>query len=175
MTSAANISSKSFSARPLHEQFLRVCTRALDKAIVELQREYDEFKVNVPIYSVNGDGTVDVKIGLKEGVNSRSVYEVLMKDISSGVAEYRRVGLLRAVPGRIWDNRFGAMDEARMLEQERAAADSTADNAAGQPEDDVVEEGNAFLSATTFQIMSGANEIVPGLLIREMKIDREKQ
>lgn len=175
MTSAANISSKSFSARPLHEQFLRVCTRALDKAIVELQREYDEFKVNVPIYSVNGDGTVDVKIGLKEGVNSRSVYEVLMKDISSGVAEYRRVGLLRAVPGRIWDNRFGAMDEARMLEQEKAAADSTADNAAGQPEDDVVEEGNAFLSATTFQIMSGANEIVPGLLIREMKIDREKQ
>ena len=175
MTSAANISSKSFSARPLHEQFLKVCTRALDKAIVELQRDYDEFKVNVPVYSVNGDGTVDVKIGLKEGVNSRSVYEVLMKDVSSGVTQYKRVGLLKAIPGKIWDNRFGAMEEAIMLEQEGVAEDSTADNTARQPEEDSVEAGNAFLDATTFQIMSGANEIVPGLLIREMKIDREKQ
>ena len=146
-----------------------------DKAIVELQREYDEFKVNVPVYSVNGDGTVDVKIGLKEGVNSRSVYEVLMKDVSSGVTQYKRVGLLKAIPGKIWDNRFGAMEEAIMLEQEGVAEDSTADNTARQPEEDSVEAGNAFLDATTFQIMSGANEIVPGLLIREMKIDREKQ
>ena len=180
MTSAENVSSKTFSMKPLQEQFLKVCTRALDKAIVELQREYDEFKINVPIYAVNDDGTVSVKIGLKEGVNEKSTYEVLMKDMSSGVTKYVRVGMLKPVAGKIWDNRFGAEEEARMLEEDRKAAEEAA--AQGDTEAPAeaavaevetaaeLEEGNPFLGSTTFEIVSGAGKIMPGLLIREVKI-----
>lgn len=180
MTSAENVSSKTFSARPLQEQFLKVCTRALDKAIVELQREYDEFKINVPIYAVNDDGTVSVKIGLKEGVTEKSAYEVLMKDMSSGVTKYVRVGMLKPVAGKIWDNRFGAEEEALMLEEDRKAAEEAAaqGNAEAPAEAAVaeaettaeLEEGNPFLGSTTFEIVSGAGKIMPGLLIREVKI-----
>ena len=77
-TMASIVSSKYFSNKSKDEQMFVACTRAVDKAIVQLQREYEEFKVNVPIYRVNPDGTVDVQIGLKEGVNNRSTYEVLM-------------------------------------------------------------------------------------------------
>ena len=186
MTSAENVSSKTFSQKPLQEQFLKVCTRALDKAIVELQREYDEFKIKVPIYAMNEDGTVSVKIGLKEGVTENSTYEVLMKDMSSGVAEYVRVGMLKPVAGKIWDNRFGALEEAQMLEADRKAAEEeaaesgagTADGnaavaeaaAAEAAETAELEEGNPYMDATVFEITSGANKIYPGLLIREVRI-----
>lgn len=180
MTSAENVSSKTFSARPLQEQFLKVCTRALDKAIVELQREYDEFKINVPIYAVNDDGTVSVKIGLKEGVTEKSAYEVLMKDMSSGVTKYVRVGMLKPVAGKIWDNRFGAQEEAMMLEEDRRSAEeAAAQGSASAPAEAAVAEaeavaemeaGDPFLGSTTFEIVSGAGKIMPGLLIREVKI-----
>lgn len=186
MTSAENVSSKTFSQKPLQEQFLKVCTRALDKAIVELQREYDEFKIKVPIYAINDDGTVSVKIGLKEGVTEKSAYEVLVKDMSSGVAEYVRVGMIKPVAGKIWDNRFGALEEAQMLEADRKAAEEeAAESGAGTDEgteaaaeatvaeaEEVteLEEGNPYLDATVFEITSGANKIFPGMLIREVKI-----
>lgn len=167
MTSAQNVSSKTFSSRPLQQQFLKVCTRALDKAIVELQRSYDEFRVNVPLYSVNEDGTVEAKIGLKEGVNSRSRYEVLMPDMSSGVTRYVRVGMLKPVPGRIWDNRFGALDEAEMARTDREEG--------VQGEASGTEEGNAYLTSTRFEVISGSGKITPGLLMREVRVDIDRQ
>lgn len=176
VTSAENLSSKTFSRKPLQEQFLKVCTRAIDKAIVELQREYDEFRVNVPIYAVNDDGTVEVKIGLKEGVNENSRYEVLMPDMSSGVTRYKKVGMLKPVPGKIWDNRFGALEEAEMLKADRAEAEASGSEeelAAVEAAEDADGEGDAYLTSTTFSIISGANAITTGLLIREETIKAE--
>ena len=43
MTSAGNLASKSF-AKSKESQMLKVCTRAIDKSIVQLQRDYDELK-----------------------------------------------------------------------------------------------------------------------------------
>ncbi len=177
-TSAENVSSKTFSLRPRSEQFLRVCTRAVDKAIVELQREYDEFKVNVPIHEINEDGTVSVKIGLKEGVNKKSRYEVLMKDASSGVIEYKKVGMLAPIEDKIWDNRFGAQEEAEMkkADQELAAAEGAeAAPAKKEKGEEAAEEGgNPFLGATVFKVIEGQRNIMPGLLIREAKIANVK-
>ncbi len=182
-TSAENLASKTFALRPRSEQFLRACTRAVDKAIVELQREYDEFKVNVPIYKVNEDGTVDVKIGLKEGVNKKSKYEVLMKQQNKdGVIEYKKVGVIAPVDGKIWDNRFGAAEELEMLkadkeaaaaDAEKTSAESTETAQAEQTDDD--ESGNPLLGATTFKVLEGQKDIMPGLLTREVKIAREKK
>ena len=163
-TSAANLSSKYFAEQPKSEQMLKVCTRAIDKSIVELQREYEDFKVNVPIYRINEDGTVDIQIGLKEGVNEKSEYDVLMPvEDEMGRVTYTKVGQVRPVKGQIWDNRFGAMEDAAAL-----AADKDA------KADDDAEGGNAYLNATTFKATSGAHRIVPGCVVREVTIKRSK-
>ncbi len=161
-TSAANLSSKSLSNKPKEAQMLKVCTRAIDKSIVELQREYDEFKVNVPIGNINTDDkTVEVPIGLKEGINEKSQFDVLMKEQNEdGSYTYNKVGKIQPIKGRIWDNRFGALEEAQALAEDGAKGDG--------------EGGNAMLTATTFKILDGANKIVPGCLVREVTIKRTK-
>lgn len=158
--SADNLASKSFSKKTKEEQMLKVCARAVDKAIVELQRSYEEFRVNTPIQAV-GKNTVDVQIGLKEGVNEKSVYEVLLPvEDENGKLTYRRVAQIKPIKGQIWDNRFGALDEAQEL------------IAAGKKNKI---EGNAFTDHTTFKILNGANQIIPGCVVREQTIKATKK
>jgi hypothetical protein len=143
---------------------LKVCTRAIDKSIVELQREYDEFKVNVPIMSISEDGkTCQIPVGLKEGVNEKSVYKAVMpvQDPETGEYTYKTIATLKPVKGQIWDNRFGAAEDAAAI---------AAGEAKGSEED---EAGNADLTATTFEITSGANNIMEGTLVREETIKRD--
>lgn len=159
-TSAANLSSKYFAEQSKEDQMLKVCTRAIDKSIVQLQRAYEIFRVNVPIYRINEDGTVDVQIGLKEGINEKSEFDVLMPvEDENGRITYEKVGRISPIKGKIWDNRFGALEDAKALEEDK---DAKADeDAAG---------GNAYLDATTFKVISGANRIMPGCLVREATI-----
>lgn len=168
MTSAGNLASKSF-AKSKEEQMVKVCTRAIDKSIVQLQRDFDEFKVNVPIYKINGDGTLDVQIGLKEGINSRSEFDVLMAvQDEAGRTSYEKVGRIEPIENLIWDNRFGADEDAAAQ-----AADSSAKKAnAAKADSEDAPLGNVALKATTFKIVSGANKIVPGCLVREVTIKR---
>lgn len=168
-TSAANLSSKNFASSSKEKQILRVCTRAIDKSIVELQRSYDEFKVNVPLYKINEDGTVDVQIGLKEGVNAKSQFDVLIPvETEDGRTTYEKIGKLQPIEGRIWDNRFGADEMAasasgnQMGKNEHKSADGETDEAVG----------NVTLNASSFRVLSGANKIVPGCLVREVTIKR---
>lgn len=167
-TSAGNLASKSLAKKTKEEQMLKVCTRAVDKAIVELQREYDEFKVNVPLYRVNEDGTVDVQIGLKEGINPRSRFDVLMPvEDENGRVTYKKIGRLKPIEGRIWDNRFGADEDAAALAADRAEGVKTTP----RNEDD---QGDASLDASTFEVLAGVQKIVPGALVREETIRRDK-
>lgn len=153
-TSAENVSSKSMTKLSKSEQMKKVCARAIDKSIVQLQREYDEFKVNVPIENVDMERrTVKVPIGLKEGINAKSKFTVLLKvQNEDGSYSYEKVGKLQPLKKRIWDNRFGALDEVPAK-----GADNT-----------------AHLGATTFRVLEGANKIVPGCLVRESTIKRAK-
>lgn len=161
-TSAGNMSSKYFVTKSKADQMLKVCTRAIDKSIVQLQREYDEFKVNVPIYSINDDGTVDVQIGLKEGVNLKSEYDILMPvEDENGRLSYQKIGSMRPVKDKIWDNRYGAMEDAEALASDKSAK-----------ADEDAADGNAYLDATTFKVLSGANRITLGCLVREATIKR---
>lgn len=172
ITSASKTTSKSFAKKSKAEQMITLCARAVDKSIVELQREYEDFKVNVPIYRVNEDGTVDVQIGLKEGVNSKSVYEVLMPTIDeNGNSSFKKIGTLSPVEGKIWDNRFGALEEATELEQELKENPKSKAKA-----DESAEEGNVHLDATTFKAnpTSNADNFI-GCVVREAKIKTEKK
>lgn len=122
--------------------FRKVLARAVDKNIMNLQKNFDQFKVKVPVNDVDG-AYVTARIGLKEGVSPKSKYEVLVPvlDEATGRISYNRKGVLRPEPKKIWDNRYMAGEE------EAAGAD---------------------LNATTFKIVSGTG-ILPGMLIREMK------
>lgn len=121
------------------DMFLKVCTRAVDKSISNLQKAFDEFKVFTPLVSTE---PLYAYIGLKEGVDEDSRYEVLERSLEeNGRTAYNRVGVIKPVKGKIWDNRFMAADDH--------------------------EEGSD-LKYTTFKKVSGG-DFYPGMLIREIK------
>lgn len=127
----------------------KVCTRAIDKNVVELQRKYEAFKVKVPIIEIASDGTILAPIGMKEGINSSSKFEVLERyQTESGRMGYRRVGTLAPVKDKIADNRFMAVEEKAK---------------------------NADLSYTSFRVVSSVRPIYPGMLIREIKYSGTNQ
>ncbi len=117
----------------------KACQRALDENVADLQKKYEQFKIKAPIESVEPD--IKVRIGMKEGITSESRFEVLEAQDDNGRIVYKRVGTIRPVPSKIWDNRFMAAEE----------------NAYG-----------ADFGATTFKKESGG-DFYPGLLVRQIK------
>ena len=121
------------------DMFLKVCTRSIDKSISELQKSFDEFKVYSPLISTS---PLYAYIGIKEGVDEDSKYEVLEKTVNdNGRIEYKRVGIIKPMPGKIWDNRFMAIDD---------------------------KTENSDLEYTTFEKVSGG-DFYSGMLIREIR------
>lgn len=89
----------------------KVLNRALDKSIVKLQHEHEVFRVKSAVYEIK-DGEVTVQIGMKEGVDEKSRFEVLECYVDDKQrTTYKRVGIIRPVPGAIWDNRYMAVEE----------------------------------------------------------------
>ncbi|MDD4847873.1 MAG: hypothetical protein PHR53_03790 [Bacteroidales bacterium] len=125
-----------------NEELIRkTLSRALDKSIVELQKENEAFKVKVPIFKIDND-SIFVKIGLKEGVSEKSKFEVLEQVLNEeGKTEYKRIGVIKPIKNQIWDNRYMAIEE---------------------------EAEGANLTCTTFEKVSGS-DFYPGMLIREIK------
>lgn len=118
----------------------KACCRAIDDNIADLQRAYEQFRVNSPIKEVNGDEVV-VQIGMKEGLNVDSEYEVLEPQEKDGKTTYKRVGVIKPVEGKIWDNRYMAFEEGAV---------------------------GSDLKASTFKKVSGGN-FMSGHLVRQLK------
>lgn len=139
--SVTSTSSKtSISGVTTNEQMIRkVCTRALDKNIADLQHKFADFRIKAPLISIE---PLKAYVGMKEDINEKSRYEVLeaVPD-DRGVTTYKRVGLIKPIKGKIWDNRFMA-DEEKTTE--------------------------AALDGTLFEKISG-KDFYPGMLIRETK------
>lgn len=121
------------------DMFLKVCTRAIDKSISELQKSFDEFKVYTPLITVD---PLTAYIGMKEGMDEDSRYEILEKVIDeNGRTTYNRVGEVKPEKGKIWDNRFMASED---------------------------KEDGSELQYTTFKKVSGKS-FFPGMLLREIR------
>lgn len=125
-----------------NDMIRKVVCRALDESVLGLQRNFEVFKVKTPLYGVNGK-EIYAQVGLKEGVNQDSKYEVLERSIdkNSGRTIYKRVGIIKPVISKIWDNRYMAAD------------DNTA---------------SSKYKYTTFLKVSGS-DFYPGMLIREIE------
>lgn len=140
-------SSQKTVLRGLHsnEDVIRkVCARAIDKNVVELQKKYEPFRVKVPVAKVGIGGRsnyLSAYIGMKEGVEPGSRYELLEKrKDKEGKISYHRVGVVAPVDNKIWDNRFMALEEGAV---------------------------GADLGYTTFRLVSGSRPY-SGLLLREI-------
>jgi len=123
-----------------------ICARSVDKNIVALGKQYEEFKVKTPVYSRLEDQNGKIsgytaKIGLKEGVTESSKFQVIQRqyDPETQKTSYKYIATVQPVKGQIWDNRYNAV-----LEQE---------------------EGSD-LNFTTFKKVSGG-DIRPGMLLIE--------
>lgn len=125
-----------------------ICARSMDKNIVALGKQYEDFKVKTPVYQVldNGKGRVEgyaAKIGMKEGVNENSKFQVIQRvlDPETGKTTYKYIATVKPKKGQIWDNRYNAVTE---------------------------QADGATLPYTTFTKVSGG-EILPGMLLIEGK------
>lgn len=87
-------------------QIRLVCTRAIDKAIAQLQKEHPEFRVRTPLLS---SSPITAHIGLREDMTEDSRYEVLeVGETANGLTTYKRVAVIKPKKGKIWDNRYMA-------------------------------------------------------------------
>lgn len=116
----------------------KACQRAIDENVVDLQRNYEEFRTKSPLLSVE---PLTAYVGKKEGVTAKSKFEVLeVVELENGKHKYNRVGVIEPIENLIWDNRFMAVEEGAQ---------------------------GANLGYTTFKKVSGKN-FAKGMLIREM-------
>lgn len=116
----------------------KACQRAIDENVVDLQKDYEEFRTKTPLITTE---PLTAYIGMKDGVNENSKFEVLETIImENGTRKYKQIGIIQPIKNLIWDNRF-------MAEEEGAAG--------------------ASLGYTTFQIVSG-KDFAKGMLIREI-------
>ena len=125
-----------------------ICARSMDKNIVALAKQYEDFKVKTPVFQVltNSRGKIEgyaAKIGLKEGISENSKFQVVQRvmDPETGKTKYKYIASVKPKKGQIWDNRYNA----------------------------VLEEGDgATLPYTTF-VKTAGGEILPGMLLIEGK------
>ena len=108
-------------------QIRLVCTRAIDKAIAQLQKKHPEFRVRTPLLSTS---PITAHIGIREDVTDDSRFEVLeVGETSDGRTTYKRVAVIKPKKGKIWDNRYMAEFE---------------------------EQKNGILKSTEFELVSGS-------------------
>ena len=125
-----------------------ICARSIDKNIVALGKQYEDFKIKTPVYEVlkNKAGKIEgyaAKIGMKEGITETSKFQVVQPVFNpeKGETTYKYVATVKPKQGLIWDNRYNAVSE---------------------------QADGATLPYTTFVKIDGG-EILPGMLLIEGK------
>ena len=122
--------------------------RAMEKSFVELMKKYEDFRVKAPLVEVEGD-IITSFIGLKEGVNKKSQFEVLMKEYipSKNKYRYKKVGSIKVDKNKIWDNRY------------------TIEGISFKDDDSSI--ANENVDRTYF--IGNTKDMAPGMLIRQIK------
>ncbi|MCC8037881.1 MAG: hypothetical protein LIP02_07095 [Bacteroidales bacterium] len=119
----------------------KACQRALDENVANLAKNFQAFQIKTPLTSVE---PLEASIGRKEGVDEKSVFEVLreVQDENGLPKGYEKVGEVVPVNNLIWDNRYMAAEELAP---------------------------GANLGATTFKKKSGNTDDFAGCLLRQIK------
>jgi hypothetical protein len=139
-TAGADVQSSIFTNKS-EEDLIRMATvKATDRAVAKLERQYEEFRTKVPLYSVN---PLAAKIGIKEGLEAGDKFEVLQQEITlDGKTIYKRVGVIQ-VSNNIWDNSLSP-EETEQLRQQ------------------------GMLPAQQYTVFIGSGNFYPGQLIKQI-------
>lgn len=88
----------------------RATIKAIDRVIVKLQKNHDQFKTKTPLHTVD---PLTAKVGLKEGITKKSTFDVLEQvEDENGKTQYVKVGIVKVDSKYpIWDNTYGAQEE----------------------------------------------------------------
>ena len=124
------------------EDLIRMATvKTIDKAVAKLERQYEEFRTKIPLYSVD---PLTAKIGVKEGLVAGDKFEVLEQvlDVATGKTFYKRVGVIQ-VSNSIWDNSLSP-EEMEQLRQQ------------------------GMLPAQQYTVFIGSGNYYPGQLIKQI-------
>lgn len=120
----SNVRQSITSKKPMSDLVRQATTKAIDKAIVELQNHHEQFRTAFPVVGGDGNGAIYARIGTKEGLNEKDEYEILEKqEDANGKTIYKSVGSVKAVKGKIMNNEEGAAEE---LDEKSSAADREA-------------------------------------------------
>ena len=111
-------------AKPQDELIKQTIIRNLDKTFAALQHNYDEFKPLVPIISVD---PLLIDAGMKESIDDKTQFDLLEATYNekTNSIEYKSVGKLKVVKGKVWDNRYCLTDEAKAAAEENGAVKGT--------------------------------------------------
>ena len=106
----ADVQSSIFTNKTEEQLIEKSTIKAVDAVIVKLQKNHEEFKTKTPLFT--GE-PITAKIGLKEGLTNKSVFDVLEQRMKEdGKTEYVVVGTVKVDSKYpIWDNRYGAEEE----------------------------------------------------------------
>ena len=106
----ADVQSSVFTNKTEEQLIEKSTVKAVDAVIVKLQNKHDEFKTKTPLFT--GE-PITAKIGLKEGLTNKSVFNVLEQRMKEdGKTEYVVVGTIKVDSKYpIWDNRYDANEE----------------------------------------------------------------
>ncbi len=142
-TSWSDVQSSVFSGKSDEQLIERATIKAVDRVIVKLQKNHDEFKTKTPLYSAE---PLTAKIGLKEGVTKKTKFDVLeQRQDENGKTEYVVVGTIKVdTKYPIWDNTFGGED----------------------PDESNSEDGESSITADrTYFVKVKGKEFFPGMLL----------
>jgi hypothetical protein len=125
----ANVRQRVISNKPMSELVKRATARAIDASIAKLQETNEVFRTVTPIIGGDGNGTIYAAIGTKEGLSDKDTYEILeASEDANGHIQYKSVGEVKPVKGKIWNNLYGAEEEAAENAVDSKSADKDFDN-----------------------------------------------
>lgn len=109
-TSWSDIQSTVFTSKSDEQLIERATVKAIDRVIVKLQKNHDQFKTKTPLHTVD---PLTAKVGLKEGITKKSTFDVLEQvEDENGKTQYVKVGVVKVDSKYpIWDNTYGAQEE----------------------------------------------------------------
>jgi hypothetical protein len=119
-TAGADVQSSVFTNKSEADLIRMATTKASDRAVAKLERQFEEFRTKTPLYS---GSPITAKIGLKEGLEKGDKFEVLdqILNIETGKMTYKRVGVITVDGENVWDNSLTPEEEADRKKQGKAS------------------------------------------------------
>ena len=127
----ARVRQSLFSDKPISSLVQRATARAVDASIAKLQEKHEEFRSIFPISSTNADGSINVKIGTREGVSKGDQYAILeQQEDKDGKIIYKQIATVKPDEKKIWNNLAGAEEELAENQANEKGKDKDFDDSA---------------------------------------------